>query len=130
MNRRLQLTACVALFACLPAPVSSQPKETTQLITALESAEGIKKTWGTNVASSAVELSADPRFVSEGKASLKLSAAASAAEGNQYLGAMIPVKPFDVAAQSLLLDAWSSIPEHTHALYVRLYDETGKVIGS
>ncbi|MBM4046617.1 MAG: hypothetical protein FJ279_16015, partial [Planctomycetes bacterium] len=130
MKPRSFLTLSALLLLLHAAPAQPQPQEALKLVTGLETAEGLKKTYATNLTSSALEANPDARYVSEGKASLKLSATASAAEGNQYLGAMIPVKLFDVAARSLLLDVWTSTPERTQALYVRLYDDAGKVIGS
>lgn len=95
-----------------------------------DSAAGARLTWGTGVAGKSLTVVTDEAFVSEGTGSLHLSGRATGEQVRPYLGVMIPVPATDLCNRTVLVDLWTSTPETTHALYLRLYNDKGEKVGS
>ncbi len=127
-----RLAFCVAWLAIstLAAAAYSDSPETV-LLHPLDSAEGIVVTWASECPEKRIEANADRRFVSEGKASLHLAARSGKKAGkNYYAGVRIPLGNVDARWHPILLDCWTSTPQATEAIYVRLYGPDGQVAAS
>lgn len=119
-----------ALMLCLILPISLCPaQEAPVLLTGFESVEGLGLTYDARNPATELSLNTDPRFISEGEASLLLeSVSPEGATGNTYLGVMVQLdEPVSFARRAMLFDAWTTEPDNTRALYVRGYDPEGKV---
>jgi len=114
----------LVLFASLiamPATAWDQA-ESTILLNGLDSAAGVKLSWGTELPETRIEVNTDRRFVSEGAASLHLASRGGKQAGRRYYaGIRIPLQAVVLDGRSLMLDCWTSRPAATQAIYVRLY---------
>lgn len=87
----------------------------------LDNAADGKLTWGSNSRDKSIKAVA---------CDVRLSARANDVAESHYIGVMLPVPVRDVRRQQVLLDVRSTTPEATTSVYVRLYDATGKRVGS
>jgi len=108
----------------------AQNERGTILLQGLESVEGLQTKWGTSSHDIVLEPNRDARFISEGRGSLHLQAVSGDREESHYLSVIIPVEPRNIEQRLLRLDCWTSTPEDTQALYVRLRNSEGQIIGS
>lgn len=123
---RRSMIGCLCVVAALAGTASAE--EETLLLHSLDAAAGIQ---GSMVRTERIRTSADPGFLCEGKASVRMVASSQPGrKGNQYAGMRIPLQPTDLRDRTLLVDCWTSTPETTQALYVRLYTADGKRAGS
>ncbi|MGQ9731674.1 MAG: FG-GAP-like repeat-containing protein [Candidatus Zipacnadales bacterium] len=124
-------TACLytLLVTCLASRAFTQTEPLWCF--GFESTDGLTTGWGTTSDKIMITLNTEGRYVSEGQASVRLSAVSRAeAEGNHYVSLIVPLPAVDLADRMITFDAWTSLPEATQALYVRAYDADGKVIVS
>ena len=76
-----------------------------------------------------LEISADARFIAEGKGALYASTVSPKdATGNSYLSVILTTPPVDMTGQALLFEAATTDPKVTQALYVRGYDAKGNTV--
>ncbi|MBT3379074.1 MAG: PQQ-binding-like beta-propeller repeat protein [Lentisphaerae bacterium] len=96
-----------------------------------EDLTGVRVKAERNCEDARLETNTDPGYVSEGRGSLFLAGRSRTPRtGNTYVSAVIDVPPVDLSNQALLLDAWTSEPKHTGALYVRGYDPDDRCVVS
>jgi len=130
MQSRCSLLACAVvsiISLCLELPqVWAKPL----LLHGFESLEGTSFSYGTACAHKEKELCDTPSQITEGKHSLHLRGISDQAEGNKYLGLKFTLPTFDMRRRRILLDAATPTPRYTRALYLRLYDDEGKLVAS
>lgn len=125
------LTGC--LFAALLGmqTAAAAEAEPTILLHRLDSIEGIRGSWSSDSRNQHIELNLGGRFVSEGAGSVRLVAQSNQqAHHRCYVAMRIPLAKADLTDRSFLLDCWTSTPEATQAVYVRLYGAQGRKVAS
>lgn len=97
-----------------------------------ESIEGIRPDMGGDSPDAKFSINTNPAYISQGKGSLKIeSISPTPKKGNAYMAVSVPVAPFDMSSsRALVLDAWTSEPANSKALYVRGYDAKGQCVVS
>lgn len=115
------------LWVAAFAGMAQAEDEKTILLHSLDVANGIR---GSMTRAEQIRVNTNSRFVSEGKASIRMTATTPNRKGNKYAGMRIPLAPTDLRDRTLILDCWTSTPEVTQALYVRLYTADGQRAGS
>ncbi len=96
-----------------------------------DSVDGIVTTYGTTCAEKRIGVNMEGEFNSQGGASLYLvGKSRKDSEGSCYLGMMIPLDHADVANRCVIFDCWTSAPETTQAIYLRLYGPKGRKVAS
>jgi len=115
-----------------PGLAAAQPTEKTLVLHACESAQGAKATWAAVGSKTArIEVNTDRRWLSEGRGSIHFRVRSGPEkDSNQYFGVMIPLEKADALNRTILVDLWSSTPETTEMVYVRLYGARGRKAGS
>jgi outer membrane protein assembly factor BamB len=125
------LATAIAILAASTAWPQTADPEGTILLAGLESKAGLQLTWSKSCVLSRIEINADRRYISQGAASLHLTAQSGDKAGTSYYaGVMIPLEPADADARTILLDCWTSTPQATQAVYVRLYGPDRKIVAS
>lgn len=132
MLNRLPLCLAWIAIGLLAGVADAQPiSRTTIPLHSLDSAKGVTVTWGSECPEKRVEINADRRFLSEGQGSLHFAAKSGKKSGkNYYAGIMIPLDKADARSHSILLDCWTSTPQTTEAIYLRLYGSDKQVAAS
>lgn len=132
MLRRLAL--CLAWIAAgsLASVAAAQPNTRKTIpLHSLDSAKGVSVTWASQCPEKRIEVNADRRFVSEGQGSLHFTAKSGKKSGqNYYAGLLIALDKADARSHSILLDCWTSTPQTTEAIYLRLYGSDRQVAAS
>ncbi len=125
------LTAVSALLLLPPfAEAQSTLPDKTALIHGCESADGVANTWGGNCSDRRLDLNHSESFLSEGEASIYLTGRSGPKSQSHYNGVKIPLSGIDLDARTVLLDCWTTTPENTQAVYLRLYTKDGKIAAS
>lgn len=127
MLRAPELAMIAAITAVLVLPARSQ--EEASWCFGFETTDGLTTGYGSTSDGVQLSLNEAPEYLSEGKASVRLSARSREdAEGNHYASLIVPVPALDCAGKMVVFDAWTSLPETTRALYVRAFDAEGKCV--
>ena len=115
----------------IAADVPSTRPEKTIPLHSCESAEGVSMTWGTNCVLKEIAVNAESNFLSQGTASLHLvGESRKDLGGSCYLAMMIPLDHADLENRCVSFDCWSSTPEATQGIYLRLYGPKGRMVAS
>ncbi len=124
--------AALMWTALLPLCETGQAAEVekTLLLHSLETTEGLSPTWGQNCGEKRIEVNNDPKFVTEGKGSVRLVARSDKEKRNHYAGIMIPLKDADADARAIRFDCWTTTPAATQAVYLRLYTKDRQMAAS
>lgn len=129
LPRALILTACALLLVLGYSRAIAQEERPTELLFSCDTLEGVVVRDGATWPETVLELNRDPRYISEGNASLHLRGVSPAdATGNSYLSVEVPIGGVDLTGQAILFEAWTDEPENTKALYVRGYDAAGQCV--
>lgn len=128
MSRHHVLMILVSASLSATATAFAQEPERTILLHACDTSQGVQGTWATERSKTArIEVNTDHRWLSEGGGSIHLSARSGLeTDIRHYYGAMIPVRKADLANRAILLDLWTSTPEATQCVYVRLFGPEGR----
>ena len=126
------LAAWIALAALcgIAAETCAAVSEETFLLHGLESTQGMENTWGGNCTGRRMEANHQEAFVSESKASVRLSGRSGPESRSHYNALKIPLDGLDLEARTILFDCWTTTPENTQAIYLRLYTKDGKTAAS
>ncbi|MGD9518145.1 MAG: PQQ-binding-like beta-propeller repeat protein [Armatimonadota bacterium] len=121
---RFLLPACLLVLSLLVWHCALAADE---LLCPFETTDGLSLTWGQNLKGH-LDLSTNKTYVTEGTQALRLWGEVSPeAKGNSYLGVRIDLAgPVDLRRKLILLDAATSTPEVTRAMYLRAYDDKGR----
>lgn len=132
MLNRLALYLAWTVIGSLAAVAAAQPiSRKTIPLHSLDSAKGVTVTWASECPEKRVDTNADRQFASEGKGSLHFTAKSGKKSGqNYYAGILIPLDKADARSHSILLDCWTSTPQTTEAIYLRLYGSDRQVAAS
>ncbi|NUQ61099.1 MAG: hypothetical protein HUU20_01335, partial [Pirellulales bacterium] len=124
--------ACMVFAAFIQSAAMARAgiPEKTILIHGLESVQGITNTWGGDCTDRRMESSNRENFVSEGKASVRLTGRSSPKSQSHYNALKIPLDGVDLDCRTVMFDCWTTTPEDTQAVYLRLYTKDGKTAGS
>lgn len=96
-----------------------------------ENLERIKVTSGAKQPGTVLETNTRPEYVSQGKGSIHLKGRSpDDLSASNYLAFDIAIPPTSLEGKAIVFDAWSSHPEVSNALYVRVFNGNGKVVAS
>jgi hypothetical protein len=126
-----QAPVALGLALALSGRAAAQAPQPAVLCS-FEDLAGATITWGEKFKPQ-LALSRAEAFVTEGRACVHISATVPAdAQGNSYIGFRLPlaVGPVDVRHALLFLDAATTTPQATEALYLRAYDDQGRRVCS
>ncbi|NLX95888.1 MAG: hypothetical protein GXY83_06910 [Rhodopirellula sp.] len=121
----------LALFVLsTAASVQAAAPEKTVLIHGFESAEGVANTWGSTCTDRRLDLNHRDAFVSEGKGSVRLTGRSGPKTQSHYNALKVLLDGVDLDSRTVLFDCWTTTPEETQAVYLRLYTGDGKTAAS
>lgn len=124
----MKLLTILALIATALPCLAQHDAET--MLNPCETTEGMTIDTGADWPGTTLEVNTDPRYITEGAASVRLSGTSPAdATGNSYLCLALPIPPTDFTdGVTLRLDAATSTPDQSEALYVRGYNAAGECV--
>ncbi|MFO8079440.1 MAG: hypothetical protein R6V07_03945 [Armatimonadota bacterium] len=101
------------------------------LLHAAESLDGVSIGMGSGYDESKLFLSHAAEHVTEGAAAIgAVSRSPEDAQGNVYVSVFVPIEPTSFTDRALVFDGATSTPDRSQALYVRGYDESGRMVMS
>jgi hypothetical protein len=127
MLRAPAFAVSAMMLGSLAMPVESQQEASWCF--GFETTDDLTTGYGTTSDGIQLSLNETPEYLSEGAASVRLSARSQeGAEGNHYVSLIVPAPGLDVEGKMIAFDAWTSLPGTTRALYVRSFDADGKCV--
>lgn len=122
MRAPIVAVICAALATACPA-------QQVTLLHSCDTLEGVTLSTGTGQPGTQLVNAWAAEYVTEGVASIRLGGHAPAdATGTTYVAMDIAIPETDFTGRALVLDAGSTLPEPTQAVYVRGYDAAGTTV--